>query len=64
MYLKNLAKIRKGKKLTQEGLARKANVSYHTIVKLESGKIKNPTMDTIVKLVKALEIDINELVNI
>ncbi|MDD5155480.1 MAG: helix-turn-helix transcriptional regulator [Candidatus Omnitrophica bacterium] len=64
MYLKNLAKIRKGKKLTQEGLARKANVSYHTIVKLESGKIKNPTVDTIVKLVKALEIDINELVNI
>ena len=34
MYLKNLAKLRKEKKLTQEGLARKANISYHTLIKL------------------------------
>ncbi len=28
--------VRKEKRLTQEGLARKADISYHTIIKLES----------------------------
>lgn len=64
MYLKNLAKLRKEKKLTQEGLARKANISYHTLIKLESGRIKNPTIETIIKLAKALNVDINELINV
>lgn len=63
MYLKNLAKLRKEKGLTQEGLARKANISYHTILKLESGRIKDPRLGTIIKLAKALEISINELVS-
>lgn len=63
MYLKNLASLRKEKKLTQEGLARKANISYHTILKLESGRIKDPRFGTIIKLAKALEISINELVS-
>lgn len=34
MYLENLAKLRKEKKLTQEGLARKANISYHLLLSL------------------------------
>ena len=62
MYLKNLAKLRKERKITQEGLARKANISYHTIVKLESGRIKNPKIETILKLAKALGISLDDLV--
>ncbi len=62
MYLKNLAKLRKEKKLTQEGLARKADISYHTLIKLECGGIKNPKIDTIIKLANVLEITIDELV--
>lgn len=62
MYLKNLAKIRKEKKLTQEGLARKANISYHTLIKLESGGIKNPKIETVVKLAGALDISIDQLI--
>ena len=61
MYLKNLAKIRKDKKLTQEGLARKAGISYHTLIKLESGGIKNPKVETVIKLSKALNITIDKL---
>ena len=61
MYLKNLAKIRKEKRLTQEGLARKANISYHTVIKLESGGIKNPKAETIVKLSDALGISTDRL---
>lgn len=63
MYLKNLAKVRKERKLTQEGLARKADISYHTLIKLESGGIKNPKIETVVKLADALEVNIDVLVN-
>ena len=62
MYLKNLSKLRKERELTQEGLARKANISYHTLIKLESGKIPNPKIETVIKLEKALNISIDNLV--
>jgi transcriptional regulator with XRE-family HTH domain len=62
MYLKNLPKLRKEKGLTQEGLARKANISYHTLVKIENGGIKNPKIDTLVKLSKALNVSLDQLI--
>jgi len=61
MYLKDLARLRKDKGLTQEGLARKANISYHTIIKLESGGIKNPKAETILKLAEALNVTTDKL---
>jgi len=64
MYLKNLVKLRKEKGLTQEGLARKADISYHTMIKLESGGIKNPKIDTVVKLAQALGISIDLLTGV
>ncbi len=63
MYLKNLAKLRKKKGLTQEGLARKADISYHTLIKLESDSIKNPKIETVIKLAKALDVGLDELIN-
>ena len=62
MYLKNLSKLRKEKGLTQEGLARKANISYHTLIKLESGGIKNPKIDTVMKLANTLNKKIEDLI--
>jgi len=62
LYLKNLQKFRKKKGWTREKLAREANVSYHTIIKIERGGIKNPKIETIVKLAKALGISIDRLV--
>ncbi len=62
MYLKKLAKLRKERGLTQEGLARKANISYHTLIKLENGRIKNPKIETVLKLAEALNISIIELI--
>lgn len=61
MHLKNLSKLRKEKGLTQEGLARKANISYHTLIKLESGGIKNPKIETVVRLSEALGVSIERL---
>lgn len=62
MHLKNLAKLRKEKGLTQEGLARKANISYHTLIKLESAGIKNPKIDTVMKLANALNKKMEDLI--
>ena len=62
MHLKNLTTLRKGRGLTQEGLARKANISYHTLIKLESGGIENPKIETVLKLANALSVSVDELV--
>ena len=62
MYLKDLAKLRKENGLTQEGLARKADISYHTVIKLESGGIKNPRIETVIKLAGALGVSLDQLV--
>jgi len=58
----NLKKYRKKLKLTQEGLSRKADISYNTVIKLESGGIADPRMETLKKLANALNVSIDELV--
>ncbi len=62
MYLKNLKEFRKQKGWTQERLARESNISYHTLIKLEQNGIKNPKIETVVKLADALEVSLDELV--
>ena len=62
MLAQNLKKYRKRLKLTQEGLARKADISYNTVIKLETGAIADPRMETLRKLAAALEISLDELV--
>jgi len=62
MHLKNLARLRKEKGLTQERLAREANISYHTLIKLESGGIEDPRISTVIKLANALGVRIDELI--
>ena len=52
---------RKKMGLTQEGLARKADIPYTTLAKIESDSSKNPTLDTITKIANGLEITLNEL---
>ena len=60
---KNLRKLRESKKLSQEKLARLANVANNTIVKIEAGKNQNPTLDTLEKIAKALGVSVDELIN-
>ena len=62
MYLKNLKEFRKQKGWTQERLARESNISYHTLIKLEQNGIKNPKIETVVKLADALEVSLDKLV--
>jgi transcriptional regulator with XRE-family HTH domain len=62
MLAKNLKKLRKQKRLSQEKLARLVDVSYNTISKIEAGKAKNPTFETLSKLSDVFGISIDELV--
>jgi len=62
VYLKNLAKFRKQKGLSQEKLAREANISYNTLIKIERGGIKNPRIETVIRLADALKISIDRII--
>jgi DNA-binding XRE family transcriptional regulator len=56
-----IKQLREKKGLSQEKLARNADVSNNTIVNLESGKQTNPTIETVSKIAKALDVAIEEL---
>ena len=58
---KNLRKLRGSKGFSQERLARLSDVANNTIVKIEAGKNQNPTLETLKKIAKALDISIDEL---
>lgn len=60
---KNVKRLREAKGLSQEKLARLADVANNTLIKMETGDNKNPTLETLVRVAKALDVSINELVN-
>jgi transcriptional regulator with XRE-family HTH domain len=59
----NVRKARKKAGLSQDKLAREAGVAYNTIVKIESGENKNPTIETLRNIAKALSVSVDELIN-
>lgn len=59
---KTLRKLREQKGLTQEKLARLADVSNNTVIKIEAGKNENPTLNTLKKLAKALDSSVDDLI--
>lgn len=62
MLSERIRKLRIKKGLSQEKLARLADVSYNTIVKIESSQSKRPTIQTVAGIAKALDISLDELV--
>lgn len=62
----NIAKIvkrlREKTGLSQEKLARLADVSNNTIINIEAGKQDNPTIETLKKIAKALNMPIEDLI--
>ena len=58
---KNIKKLRKQKGLSQDKLSKLADISHNTIIKIESGAIQSPTIDTVQKIAKALEVSIDDL---
>jgi len=58
---KNIKKYRKERGLSQDKLSRLADVSHATIIKIESGGIQSPTIDTVQKIAKALDVGLEDL---
>ena len=48
--------------LSQEKLARLADISNNTIIYIEAGKQHNPTIETLEKIAKALNVPVEELI--
>lgn len=59
---KNIKRLREAKGLSQEKLARLADVANNTLIKMESGENKNPTLDTLKKVAKALAVSVDDLI--
>ena len=62
MLSKNIKQLRKKHNLSQEQLAQKAGITYSTLIKMESGLNKNPTLETLRKISNVFKIKIDELV--
>lgn len=60
--LKNIKILREKKGWTQEKLAQEAGISYQTLIKIEHGGIKNPRMETLIKIAKSLEVPIEKII--
>ena len=59
---KNIKKLREDKGLSQEKLARLADVANNTLIKMETGENKNPTLETLKRVAKALEVSVDDLI--
>ena len=59
---RNLKKLREKKGLSQDRLAKLADVANNTIIKIEQGENINPTLDTLKKMAKALDVSVDELI--
>ena len=59
---KNIKKYRKKLGVSQDRLSKMADVTYNTIIKIESGGNQNPTIDTLSKIAKALGVGVDDLI--
>lgn len=58
----NIRKFRKKKGLSQDNLARLANIPYTTLTKIESNVVKQPSVQNVAKIAKALGVNIEKLI--
>jgi transcriptional regulator with XRE-family HTH domain len=58
----NIKKLRTEKGYSLEKVARLANLSLNTVMRVESGTNKNPTIETLTKIAKALGVGVDALI--
>ena len=59
---KTVKRLREKTGLSQEKLARLADVSNNTVINIEAGKQDNPTIETLKKIAKALNMPVEDLI--
>ncbi len=57
---KNIKKYREKVGISQDRLSKLADVTYNTIIKIESGT--NPTIDTMTKIANVLNVGVDDLI--
>jgi len=58
---KRIKELRNKYKITQDKLAKRADIPFSTLAKIESGYTPNPSMKTLIKIADAFEVGIDEL---
>ncbi|PIZ70891.1 MAG: DNA-binding protein [Candidatus Portnoybacteria bacterium CG_4_10_14_0_2_um_filter_44_20] len=59
---KNIKKLRQENGISQDKLSKLADISLNTVVKIELDQNPNPTLETIQKLAKALDVSLDDLI--
>ncbi len=59
---KNIKRLRAKLGMTQDDLAKKADIKYTTLMKIESGAVNKPSVQTMAKIAKALGVLIEDLI--
>jgi len=58
----NIKRLRNKLDLTQDDLAKMADIKYKTLMKVESGTVNKPSVQTMAKIAKALGVSIEDLI--
>jgi len=58
----NIKKYRNKAGISQDRMSKLADVTYNTIIKIESGANINPTIDALTKIAKALNVSVDDLI--
>jgi len=58
---KNIKRYRQEKGLSQDKLSKLADLSLNTVVKIELDESPNPTIETIQRIAKALDVSVDDL---
>lgn len=58
---KNIKRFRQDKGLSQDKLSKLADLSLNTVVKIELDESPNPTIETIQRIAKALDVSVDGL---
>jgi len=57
----NIKKMRTKLGLMQDDLAKKADIKYTTLMKVESGAVNKPSVQTMIKIATALGVSLGDL---
>lgn len=61
---KNIRKLRAEKDISQDKLSKLADISLHTLTKIESGDTPNPTIETMKKIANAFDVSVDYLIKL
>jgi len=62
MISRNIRNLRVKRGISQDRLSKLADLSLNTVVKVESGRSPNPTIGTLLKIARSLDVEINDLI--